>query len=153
MTRNDTLSEMISSFEENLRESRNKKNYHYKSVLNIGKSLKKYNDENTDKFKDQLLSYLKIAERKNYEAISKKDSSQYFTEYLFPSFLFLVNKEQFRAKSTVKSFFVIGLIIDLILYFLTGWYFYPIFTIGLLLFSYSRNLEAKREKRFASMYY
>ena len=153
MTEKIDLSDMISSFEENLRESKSKRIYHYQSVLNIGKSLQKYNDEKTNEFKDQLLSYLQIVEENKYEPISKRDSSQYFSEYLFPSFLFLVNKEQFRAKSTVKSFFVIGLIIDLILYFITQWYYYPIFTIVLFLISYSRNMDAKKEKRFASMFY
>ena len=91
MDLNDKLDYLITNFENKLKYSKDKKKYHFQSVLNISESLKKYNDQKAIELKKSMILYLETLQENGYAKPSEIDSHNNFTEYLFPSFLYLVN--------------------------------------------------------------
>ncbi|EDM45448.1 hypothetical protein SCB49_06562 [unidentified eubacterium SCB49] len=151
---NEELKNKLCKFNLKVKTVKSKNRFHVKSINNIANSLTKYNTPEVEKLIILLLEYFEKINITDYSTPSKQEAHYDFKNYIFPSVLYLIKKEQYRLRSTLKVFIAIGLIIDLCIYFfIYKEYYYPIFSILFLLNSTYKTYVAKKEGRFASMYW
>ena len=122
MELNDVIEHKVSKFKERLsdKSTSEKGLFHYYSVLNISKRLVVYKDSNTISYKEKLLEYFKEAENYNYLISDKLKSVRLLKKYLLAYDVFLFKKENFLLNTYLRFLIIIGIMIDVFLYFLVS---------------------------------
>jgi hypothetical protein len=155
MDLNELLKTKEKEFIENLtnRTEVEKKSIHYNSVLNISNRIILYNDEKAILLKEKLLNYFKEVEELNYKFHHKYQSSKLFNSYLLPILYYLIEKEFFVAGSNLKLYVLFGFLGDMFLYYFISGYYYPVSIFLFFVFGIYRRIKAKREGKYAAMFW
>ncbi len=155
---NKIFNEKLNQFcVENKKENdKDKSTIHYKSIVNISKSLRKYNDEKAIILKEKLIEYFDKIKYQQYDRFDKLESLKLYKDYVAPSTFFLFKEEKFISHAHIKVMTLIGILIDIILYFLINDiinFFFPVFTISFFLISLSKKNEAKIKGKYAANFW
>lgn len=152
---NELLKIKEKEFVENLVNSSEveKKLIHYNSVLNISNRIVLYDDEKAKLLKEKLLGYYQEIEELDYTIGHKYQGSKMFNNYLLPILYYLIEKEFFLAGSNLKLFIIIGFLADLSLYYFIAGYYYPVFLFLFFVFGIYRRIKAKKEGKYAAMFW
>ena len=150
---NDLLDQQLGKFIENLNGSEKSKRdyFHYRSVINIGRAIKLYNNEKVEGLKEGLLEYLFEVEEMDYAPAEKMQSALMYKEYIYPVGSFLIYRKGFITRAGLKFFVLYGIIIDGILAFLIKGYYYPVFIVIFFVWGYYKQKTAEKENKLFSI--
>ncbi|MBA3985934.1 MAG: hypothetical protein H0X63_05030 [Flavobacteriales bacterium] len=152
---NEVLILKIKYFEENMsiKSDSEKKIVHYNSVKNISNRIVLYNNKKTVLLKEKLIIYLQKLEDSGYTIENKYKGSSLFIKYISPSIIYLLDNDKFLVNSDIRTFIIIGFIIDLIVYYFISDYHYPLFILLFSIFGIYRRIKAKKEGKYAAMFW
>ncbi len=144
------LSAFISRFENESKEV--KSHVHYHSTLNITNQLLKISDEikRFKKCKESTLSYFEELKPMDFPT-GKLISNELFHNYLFETGSFLIKERDFRDnKGNVIKYISVGIVIDIIIYFISKNvvpFYFPITTLIFTYLGFKRREKAIIEKK------
>ena len=157
---NEKLAEFESKFENTSK--RKKKLLHYHSTINLGKGIIRYNNTEADKLKDLFIEYLELVKHKDL-SIDKKDSVanskqkmesiDLFNKYLSPVGSYMILKDGYGIDQSAIFTFVLGLIIDLLLFFFVLGKLIAFFTIIFPTISIIRRNKRRANGKVYGMFY
>ncbi len=137
-------------------ENKNKKEkrlYHYQSVLNISHGLMKLsNANNHHAFKELILEYFSLIKKLDY-LVSQKESLIYYKKYILPIGKHLIENNGFRTKADIFKYVSIGLAFDLALFQFFTNKFYPIFILIFYLIGYIKQKEKIKKNKLFSIHW
>lgn len=152
---NEVIKLKVEEFKEGLsnKPDSEKRLFHYNSVINISNRIVFYNDKKAIELKEKLINYFHEIEEMNYIIETKYKSSTLFSNYFLPCLFYLYDKEKFLASSDLRLFIIIGFITDLVLYYFVSGYYYPVFILLFSIFGYYKRINAKKEGKYAAMFW
>ena len=128
-----------------------KRLYHFNSVLNLSNGIIKYNDADSNSLKKLIIKYFEEINDLKDSLIDKKQSFYFYREYLLPIGRHLIKKADYRTKSDILKYIILGFILDLIVFIFIMNRYYIIFTFIFLLMGYfSRKRKIKKNKFFST---
>ena len=122
------MEQFVSNLE--ARSSSEKRLCHYRSALNMANGLLSFCAKSSEPFKILMIEYFQTVRDLNYSN-DRYNSFIFFRQYLNPVGHYLINRRAFKTKWDIITFIVIGLIIDLLVYFFIGKYYF-VFTPSLI---------------------
>lgn len=142
----ETIRNEMEQFVSNLeRRSRSEKRLcHYRSALNMANGLLSFCAKSSEPFKILMIEYFQTVRDLNY-SIDRYNSIILYGQYIRPVGRYLIKRREFKTKGDIITYIVIGLIIDSLVYFFIGKYYF-VFT-PLLIFIGIIWLKYKIKKR------
>tara|TARA_R110000850_G_scaffold203228_1_gene329556 strand:- start:175708 stop:176175 length:468 start_codon:yes stop_codon:yes gene_type:complete len=155
MELNEIIEQKVSTFKERLsdKSTSEKKLFHYNSVVNLSMRIILYKEEKANSLKVKLIGFFDEIESCNYHINGKYESSLIHNKYVLPISLYLFKKENFLSNADLRLLTVIGVGIDVILYFLVSGYIYPIFILLFIILGVYRRRQAKKDGKYATMFW
>lgn len=150
----DIINQKVVEFQQKLIDKSDveKKLFHYNSVLNISKRIVLYQDEKANLLKEKLLYYFDELDEINY-TIDNRIESLSLQKLIEPIVEYLIKKEQFCTNGDLHILIVIGLVIDIGLYYFISPYYYPLFILLFFIWGLYRRRKAKKEGKYAAMFW
>jgi len=129
---------------------------HYYSFLNVKNGLKEtYNSELNQRLISKLNEYETIILNLD-KPVNRLKSHDFYKNYIYPAGYHLERKEKYKYVSKYDLYvkIIIGLILDLVIWFMFdfGLYF-PVLTLILIIVGIKKRENAKKNKRFFGQYY
>ena len=151
---NEIIKQKTEEFKKNVsgKPHNEKKLFHYNSVLNISQRIILYQDEKANLLKEKLLYYFDELDEINY-TIDNKIESLSRQKLIEPIVEYLIKKEQFCTNGDLHILIVIGLVIDIGLYYFISPYYYPLFILLFFIWGLYRRKKAKKEGKYAAMFW
>jgi hypothetical protein len=125
--------------------------FHYNTTLAVTNKIILFNDNKAVILKNKLVDFFDEVESLDFE-IKNRHSSANLHEYLLPITQFLISKGKFITSADLHLLTIIGAISDLVILYLLDNY-YPIFIISFFILGIYRKIKAKREGRYAAMFW
>ena len=150
----DIINQKVVEFQQKLIDKSDveKKLFHYNSVLNISKRIVLYQDEKANLLKEKLLYYFDELDEINY-TIDNRIERLSLQNLIEPIVEYLIKKEQFCTNGDLHILIVIGLVIDIGLYYFISPYYYPLFILLFFIWGLYRRRKAKKEGKYAAMFW
>lgn len=126
--------------------------FHYRTVLNISQEIILQKDPKSNSLKIELINYFNELEKNHYVIDSKLISSK-LHKHLLPIVQHLILKNKFITNGYLHLFILIGIVLDFILFYFLDQYYYPIFILLFLVLGLYRRKQAKRNGKYAAMFW
>lgn len=154
MELNEIIKQKTEDFKKNVsgKPHDEKKLFHYNSVLNISQRIVLYKDVKANLLKEKLINYFDELEEMDYMVNSKLTSTKLYKP-LLSVINYLFNKEQFLTKTDLHLLIIIGVIIDIGLYYFISVYHYPVFILLFFIWGLYRRKQAIKSNKYGNMFW
>lgn len=128
-----------------------RKLFHYNTVLTLCSRIILYNDAKAITLKNKLIDFFDEIEALHFK-IKSKTHSLNLHKHLLPIVQYLIKKEHYTSSADLHLLTIIGAISDLIIFYFSDRHF-PIFIVLFFILGVYRRIKAKREGKYAAMFW